>query len=66
MLDVTPFDRDEVRWRLGIVVFNALSKALEIPGVDAREIARAFSMAAAVLVAEPEMDADAMNDMDAA
>jgi hypothetical protein len=37
---------------LGIIVFRALRSALQIPGVDKAEIARAFQMAAETLLTE--------------
>ena len=48
---------EQIRWQLGLIVFRALTATLQIDGVDRRQIARAFLMAAETLMAEPEITA---------
>ena len=51
-------DHEQIKWQLGLIVFRAVTSALHIPGVNRREIAKAFLLAAETLVADSEIAVD--------
>ena len=49
---------EQIRWQLGLIVFRALAATLQIDGVDRRQIALAFLLAAETLITAPEINSE--------